>query len=394
MDPAWGGPVEGVKNFAAQAAAAGHSLEVTCLDPPQALWLKGLKIHVNAIGPAKCGNFGYSSRLDSWLTHNVSRFDAIVVNGIWMYFSAAVRRAALRANVPYFVFTHGALDPWFKHRYPLKQIKKQLYWSLFEHKVMRDASAVLFTTAEEQVVSHGAFWPYRCNPKVVGYGIGDPLLSSSQSKDCIEARQQLKRALPELGDRRFILFLARIHEKKGIDLLLQAIARNSDHYQEHAFVIAGAGKDAYVSELVLLATKFGIQKQLIWAGPMYGELKWAAIREAEAFVLPSHQENFGISVAEALACGVPVLITDKVNIWREIVAEGGGLVENDDVSGICHLLEKWSTLPPEHRASMSERARRCFLNHFDIAKTSSALFNLLSQYCTTERNDATLECAS
>jgi hypothetical protein len=157
MDPAWGGPVEGVRNIADQALAMGHSLEITCLDPPQAPWLNDSRQHVNAIGPAVGGRFGYTPKLDAWLAKNINRFDVVIVNGIWMYFSAAARRAAIRANVPYFVFTHGALDPWFKHNYPLKQIKKQVYWSLFERKVLRDAAAVLFTTAEEQMVSEGAF---------------------------------------------------------------------------------------------------------------------------------------------------------------------------------------------------------------------------------------------
>jgi len=379
MDPAWGGPVEGLKNIAAQAAAAGHTLHITCLDAPDSPWLKALDVHINAIGPATCGKFGYSRRLDTWLAGNINAFDVVVANGIWMYFSAAVRRAAIRANVPYFVFTHGALDPWFKRKYPRKQFKKQAYWSLFEHKVLRDAAAVLFTTSEEEVVSRGAFWPYRCNSRVVGYGIGDPFISQAGSKDRLEARQQLISALPALGDRQFLLFLARVHEKKGIDLFLQAIARNRGNYQEHAFVIAGPGERNYVSELKAIGLQLGLDKQLIWAGPLYGEIKWAAIREAEAYILPSHQENFGISVVEALACSVPVLITNKVNIWREIVVDGGGLAETDDVSGICRLLERWSRVEPEQRVSMRDRARQCFLSRFDIAQTSSNLFSALEQ---------------
>jgi len=103
LDPAWGGPVEGVKNIAAKAAALGHSTEITCLDAPQSAWLKTPHLHVNAIGPAKLGKYGYCRRLDSWLQENIRRFDVVTANGIWMYFSAAVRRAARRACVPYFV---------------------------------------------------------------------------------------------------------------------------------------------------------------------------------------------------------------------------------------------------------------------------------------------------
>jgi glycosyltransferase involved in cell wall biosynthesis len=383
LDPAWGGPVEGLKSIAAQAEVTGHEVEVVCLDAPNEAWLKPLELSVHAIGPAKGRNFGYSRRLDTWLASNIGRYDVVVANGIWMYFSYAVRRAALRAKVPYFVFTHGALDPWFRRKYPLKQIKKQIYWSLFEHKVLRDAAAVLFTTAEEKQLSHRAFWPYRCNSRVVGYGIGDPCSSTARSFERSEARQMLKSALPNLGDRKYLLFLARVHEKKGIDLLLQAIAMNNQKYQEHAFVIAGPGDKAYFAELKILGKQLGLDQQLIWAGPLYGEMKWAAFREAEAYILPSHQENFGISVVEAMAYSLPVLITNKVNIWREIVAERGGFADDDDVNGISRLLEQWSALHPEQRASMRERARQCFLHHFDITRTGANLFKQFAQPYTS-----------
>jgi glycosyltransferase involved in cell wall biosynthesis len=394
MNPAWGGPVEGVRNIAVQAMMSGHSLEIACVDDPQAEWLKTAGCQVNAIGAGKCGKFGYSSRLGPWLDSNLTRFDVVVANGIWMHFSSAVRSAAMRANIPYFVFPHGALDPWFRRKYPLKHLKKQAYWSLVEHKVLRDAAAVLFTTSEEQLASQGAFWPYKCTPTVVGYGIGDPLGSKARMRDRIEVRGCLKRTLPELGERSYLLFLGRVHEKKGIDLLLQAIARNGSHYREHAFVIAGPGTPAYVASLQAQATQLGLDKQVIWAGPLYDENKWAAIQEAEAYILPSHQENFGISVAEALACRVPVLISNKVNIWREIVSEGGGFAEDDDVSGTYRLLEQWSELSPMQRAAMRDNARRCFLRHFDIASTSGNLFSLFAERLGTFNNGALSECAS
>lgn len=398
LDPAWGGPVEGLRNITAKATALGHSAEITCLDAPHSSWLKTSHLKVNAVGPAKLGQFGYCRRLDAWLQENIRRFDLVTANGIWMYFSAAVRRAAMQASVPYFVFIHGALDPWFKHRYPLKHIKKQIYWNAVESRVLRDAAAVLFTTAEEEALAHRAFWPYRCNSKIVGYGIEDPFLRKSQSKESIEPGLSLRRAFPQIGDRKFLLFLARIHEKKGIDLLLQAIGRNSKDFEDYAFVITGPGNEGYISELKTMAAQFGLENQLIWTGPLYDELKWAAFQEAEAYVLPSHQENFGISITEALACSVPVLITVKVNIWREIVEDGAGFAENDDVSGICRLLERWSRSSQTQKLCMRENARRCFENHFDIANTSARLFTLFALFAerqTPDHKEATdFECVS
>jgi glycosyltransferase involved in cell wall biosynthesis len=391
MDPAWGGPVEGVSNFTRQAQRRGHHAEVVCADHPTAPWLKSAPVKVNAVGPGRYGHYGYTHRLDEWLEANASRFDAIVVNGIWMYFSTAARRAALRAGVPYFLFVHGALDPWFARHYPHKQVKKTVYWLMFEHKVLRDAEAVLFTTMEEKEVSHGAFWPYRCNAKVTGYGVSDPLPEQEAQADEQQARLQVEQIAPDLQGRPFILFLARLHEKKGIDLLLKAIANNRRDFGNRRIVIAGPGDPAYVAQLKAKAAELHVNDLTIWSGPLYGNAKWAAVRSAEAYILPSHQENFGISVAEALACGVPVLITDRVNIWREIQAEKAGFVDTDDVEGVTRLLARWCSLGPAEAKSLRETARHCFLHNFDIAKVSGQFFDQV-QAAVEER--AGVVCAS
>lgn len=385
MDPAWGGPVEGVSNFTYQARLRGHHAEVVCVDPPTSPWLKRSLVPVNAVGRGRLGHFGYNRRLDEWLDANLRRFDAVIVNGIWMYFSSAARRSALKAGLPYFVFTHGALDPWFAKHYPHKQVKKAAYWFLYESKVMRDAEAVLFTTREEKEVSHNAFWPYRCNAQVTGYGIQDPLPALELENSGNEARQMIEQIVPGVRGRKYILFLARVHEKKGIDLLLRAIANTRVEGHEYRFMIAGPGEPSYVAELKALAAKLGVSERVMWTGPLYAAQKWAAVRSADAYILPSHQENFGISVAEALACGVPVMITDRVNIWREIQAAGGGMIETDDVAGTTRMLQRWFAMQPEERQQMREQSRACFKEHFDIAKVSDQFFDLVQASVNARR---------
>jgi glycosyltransferase involved in cell wall biosynthesis len=379
MHPSWGGPVEGVKNLASQATLRGNKVQVTCLDAEGSPWLKDSALPIHAVGPAMLNNFGYTRRLDEWLDANISKFDIVVVNGIWMYFSGAVRRAARRAGVPYVVFPHGALDPWFKRTYPLKQIKKGAYWALIEHKVFRDAAAVMFTSTEELSSSQGAFWPYECTSKLAGYGIEDPLAPFSEMQTQPDDRQELMHALPGLRGRPYLLYLARLHPKKGVDLLLKAIATTRHKYRDYAFVLAGPGSEPYVSKIKSLGSRLELDEQLIWAGPLYGKGKWSVMRGAEAYVLPSHQENFGISVVESLACNVPVLITNKVNIWSEIRNAGSGLVENDDLTGICSLLDRWSTMDLAEKRLMRDKARHCFLSTFNIGKTSEIFFNLLAE---------------
>jgi glycosyltransferase involved in cell wall biosynthesis len=101
---------------------------------------------------------------------------------------------------------------------------------------------------------------------------------------------------------------------------------------------------------------------------LQGGAKWGAFYAATVFALPSHQENFGIAVAEALACGTPVLISNKVNIWREVVEEGVGLVDDDDLDGTCRLLEGWYRLPLAEHARMVERCRPAFERRFNLRR--------------------------
>jgi glycosyltransferase involved in cell wall biosynthesis len=319
--------------------------------------------------------YRFTPNLDRWLASNLTRFDRVVVHSIWMYFSYAVWKAATKARVPYYLFIHGALDPWFKKHYPLKHLKKAIYWKLIENKVMRDAEAVLFTTQEELQLAHNAFSPYQCKPAVIGYGIAPPAANASFDKQSVIG--ELTRLHPELQNRRFILLLARIHEKKGIDLLLRAFAAVREALAGTALMIAGSGDEKYIASLKQLASGLKISSDVIWTGPLYGERKLDTLRAAEAYALPSHQENFGISVVEALACRTPVLISDKVNIWREVQASGAGFVEPDDEAGTIRLLKRWASLAAEEKASMRERAADCFASNFNMAVACERLFTVI-----------------
>lgn len=378
LDPAWGGPVEGLRNLTTQALARGHNVEILCADDPSSAWLPSWNPTIHAVGPGRFRKYGFASGLDRWLADNAGRFDAIVVNGIWMYFGYAVWKATRRIGTPYFLFIHGALDPWFKQKYPLKHIKKSVYWRMFEHKMLRDAEKTLFTSQEELVLANDAFLPYKCRPEVTGYGIERPHFPDSFDRG--RSIRAITDAHPALANRPFLLFLARIHEKKGIDLLLKAFVASKQALRGKALLIAGpAGDETIVPKLKSLASSLGISDDVVWTGPLYGKAKWEALRAAEAYVLPSHQENFGISVVEALACGTPVLVSDKVNIWREIDASNCGFVAPDDVDGTIRLLKSWAHLSEQGRSEMRLNARSCFDEHFDITRTSDRFFSLLAE---------------
>jgi glycosyltransferase involved in cell wall biosynthesis len=375
LNPAWGGPVEGLRNLTTQAMRRGYEVEVACSDEPASSWLSRWDLKAHALGSGSLKRYGFNSALDAWLADNLSRFDAVVVHSVWMYFSYAVWKATRRTGTPYFLFIHGALDPWFRRAYPLKHIKKIVYWKLFEHKVLRDAERVLFTTEEEMMLAERAFLPWECRPAVTGYGIVRPTLP--EPFDRARHIQTLTEAHPALAGRNFFLFLARVQEKKGIDLLLKAFASSKEAFPGTALVIAGPGDEKTFDTLKRLASTLGIAGDVVWTGPLYGDDKWNAMRAAEVYVLTSHQENFGISVVEALACGVPVLVSDKVNIWREIRAANAGMVAPDDVAGATRLLTEWAATSLEAKAEMRLNAINCFARNFDITVTGDRFFALL-----------------
>jgi glycosyltransferase involved in cell wall biosynthesis len=371
LDPMLGGSVEAARQIAAAMQRCGVTTEVLTLVSPRSDWLKMWPMPVYGLGKV-LSHYRYTYRLVPWLRQNCCRYDAIVVHGIWRYPSFGVWRAMRRSTTPYFVFTHGMLDPWFQRAYRLKHLKKAVFWRLAEHRVLRDAKGVLFTSEEERRLATLSFQPYRCRERVVGLGTAAP------PSNGVDQREDFLNYFPNLRGKRLVLFLGRIHRKKGCDLLIKAFGAIASRDNGLHLVIAGPDDDGLRPELERIAAACGVADSLTWTGHLNDATKWGAFRAAEVFVLPSHSENYGIAIAEAMACGVPVLITDKINIWREIDEDGAGLVANDDLNGTIDLLQRWCSLSPERREIFAGNARRCFQNRFELDRFAERFVSYLS----------------
>jgi glycosyltransferase involved in cell wall biosynthesis len=365
LDPATGGPIEAVRLLSLVHAAAGHQIEIASLDEPGNP-VGELPFELHFLGPGR-GVYGRSSKLVPWLRANHGRFDGVIVNGLWQYHGYACRAALHGTGTPYFVFPHGMLDPWFKRRYPLKHLKKWLYWPWGDYRVIRDAAATLFTCEEEKRLAAESFWLYRAHGVVAGLGTRAPEV------DLRLAAEQLFVEHPQLRGTRIVLFMGRIHPKKGCDLLLQGFAQAFAGAPEWRLLMVGPDQVGWQAELENMARGLGIADRVCWAGARMGDSKWGALAAAEVFALPSHQENFGIAVAEALACGTPVLVSDKVNIWREIKKESAGLVASDTAEGMAGMLRDWVAMSMAERQAFPGRARVCFAKHFDIRGCAEAV---------------------
>jgi len=377
LRPEAGGPSQAVRMLLSYRDI-GYFGEVATLDDPAAPFLKTLDFPVYPFGPTRT-NYGFTPKLVPWIKENHRNYDGVIVHGLWQYCGSAARQALAGTETPYMVFTHGMLDPYFKRAYPLKHLKKWLYWAPVEYRVLRNAYRVLFTSQTEKQLAEKSFWLHRWNPYVVPYGVSGP--PQGTSKEMLS--EAFFEHVPEVRGKRFLLFLSRIHRKKGCDLLLEAFGKIAQKDPDLHLVMAGPDQENWGAELRQIARSAGVEDRIHWPGMLTGDLKWGAFYSSEAFVLPSHQENFGIAVAEAMSCGKTVLLSNQVNIAPDIAADHAGLMEPDTAEGTLRLLERWIATPSEERKAMAERAMQCFRQRYDMRENAKTILRLFESAKTS-----------
>lgn len=398
MHPASGGPCQGIRNSIPELERLGVNNEVVCLDDPAEPFIKKDPFLITALGPGK-GPWCYSEKLIPWLIDNLYRFDAVIVHGLWLFNGYATYKAMrhlksnskksyIKEKLPkLFVMPHGMLDPYFQHATGrrLKALRNWVYWKIIESKLISKSNGVLFTSETELLLAKETFIPYKPKKELnVGYGIPAPPNVNDVNSNLFFNK------FPLLRNTRYILFLSRVHEKKGVDLLINAyetIAKsrtissqnrkgqkysgNTEILQQEELpllVIAGPGMETAYGQKIqqLVQNSKYLQDVVIFAGMLNGDTKWSAFYNCDAFVLPSHQENFGIAVVEALACGKPVLISNQVNIWREIEHDGAGLIAANTQQGTFELLDQWNNMSDNQKTEMSNEAKNCYERNFAI----------------------------
>lgn len=374
VDPKGGGPIEYARIVADAHATAGHESVFVTLDNPADLNAFGFAHPVHATGPVR-GVLKSSQQFARTVAQQAARSDVAVVHGLWNHAAIGGYRALRNAGLPWVVFPHGMMDPYFRRIKPVKHWLKTLYWVLWQGRMLSGSKAVLFTCEEEQRLAKGGFplhQEYR--GKVVAFCSADQGLAAAE----ISTGQEALAALwPTADSRPYWLFLSRIHPKKAIDTLIVAYARLAVRPDCPDLVIAGPDTMGWQAALQSLAAAQGVGERVHFPGMLGGATKAAAFAGAKAFVLPSHQENFGLVVAEALSVGTPVLLSDKVNIWREVVEAGAGLAEPDTVDGTARLLARFLDLTEAELATMKAAARPCYDTHFSPKAAAEDLLAVL-----------------
>lgn len=374
VDPAGGGPIEYARLMADAHAALGHSSRFATLDTPDDPAVTGFA-HPVACPPGDARGAARAPAFSALIRRIAGQVDVAVIHGLWNVSSFAGYRGLRAAGTPWVVFPHGMLDPYFRRAKPAKHLLKQAVWTAWQGRMLSGAAGVLFTCAQERRLARAAFRGHRTRrEQVVAFCAAD-----QGDGGGARGAARFRALLPALGNRPYLLFLSRIHPKKACDDLLAAYGDACTSPETPDLVLAGPDEAGWTAELRRLAEARGLAGRVHWPGMITGPIKAAAYAGAQAFVLPSHQENFGLVVAEALSARTPVLISDKVNIWREVVDAGAGAAAPDTREGTAAMLRSFLALDAAGKRALASHARPCYERHFSVRAASDSLLAVLEQ---------------
>lgn len=346
-----GGPSVVVRTLAQHQSNAGAEVHVACTDDDG-------KGHLNAsdqlfaesnvrywIFKRQARPYVLCLPLARWLRKHAQDYHLIHVHALFSHTSVAAARAARRAHVPYIIEPHGLLNRWgMEMRRPLA---KAISFRLVERPILERAAAVLYSSQQEFLEAR----LLRMNHQ--------PLVIPNPVEIAPDAmrRGSFRSANPELANRPLILFLSRLDPKKGIDLLLSAFAQVRKNSPDAILLMGGNGDAGYVEGLKRSAAMLGCADAVRWLGFLGGDRKISVLADADVFVLPSYSENFGVAVVEAMAAGVPVIVTDQVGLHQEISAAQAGFVVKCNAPELAETIRR-SLDSRQLRAALGANGRK------------------------------------
>jgi glycosyltransferase involved in cell wall biosynthesis len=336
------------------AAFPDVSVEVIAID-------SGNNIEIDS--PVKCtyvkarsaASFAYSSEY----TNLVNRIDADIYhgNGLWQYPVHAMVKSAIRKKKPFIISPHGMLEPWSLTQ---GRLKKKLLMIAFQKKDIHRSRAIHVTSELE--ANHVKSLRFENPIAVIPNGIN--------TNEFVIPQKRIR------DGKKTLLFLSRIHKKKGIELLLDSWGvLNPAIRSDWQIAIAGDGDREYVKALQEEVDRRNLTDSIKFLGPVWGKEKVRLYQQADLFVLPTYSENFGIVVAEALACGVPV-ITTKGAPWQELQSRQCGWWTAINLTSIQSALEEALSLSEGELIEMGQRGRKLIEEKYDYKIVSRQMIDL------------------
>jgi glycosyltransferase involved in cell wall biosynthesis len=367
-----GGPSFACLNQAKALADRGHQVTIyttndnvdSLLDVPlnQAIKKDGYKIYYFPITLHSISYFRkyyLSIHLKQYLLENISHYDIVYIYSLYRFPPTIAAYYARKYHIPYVMNPHGSLDPFL---FKKNRLLKFPHEKLFDFPNLSHASAIHYTSLEEQQLTLPL--------KLKAPGIIIPL-----GIDVKQHRYPLKglfRGQYNLFKHKILLFFGRINFKKGLDLLIPAFSQIIQRHKEAVLILAGPDNEGYGKEVSNWIKEFNLEKHVIFTGMITGDKKIALLADADVFILPSYTENFGIAVVEAMAAGIPVIISNKVNIWREVKQGNAGIVVScnvEEIAKACIELLSNESL----RLTMGKNGQKIAEDLFSIEKTTIKL---------------------
>ena len=297
--------------------------------------------------------------------------DIVHLHTLWHPLNAIARKACARHGRNYVMMPHGMLDPYSLRQ---KRWRKRIYLAASERRNLEGASRLIFTTFHEQKAARESL-TWLGPGEIIPLGADSPPDMPRQI-----ARQAFIDLFPQVANRRCLIFLGRIHPKKGLERLLTILPEISRRHPSIFLIIAGDGEQSDVRNLKNLVQSRNLSPHVLFTGMVEGQAKWSALACAEVFILPSRQENFAISVAEAMHSGVPVVITNKVNSWPFVEkAQAGFVVEEDNAElGIAERLDELLSEPDKARC-MGSRGKNFAKEYFSWSRVTKDMISLYNR---------------
>jgi len=307
--------------------------------------------------------FRFSLPFARALFHSVRYFDLLHIHSLYNFPAAVAAWCCRRCRVPYILRPHGTLDP---YHFRQRRLVKAGYEALFERRNLAFAAAVHFTSDEEMRLARMTKWSFQ--GVVVPLGVDVPPAAPPD-------RSIAESMWPRCKGKRVVLFLGRLDEKKGLDLLIPAFAKLVRQRPDLHLLIAGPENGGYGRTIRALARELRVEDAVTFAGMVRWEAKAGAFASAELFVLPSRSENFGVAVVEAMAAGLPVVVSEHVNIAPRIVAAGAGVEVALDIGDIEKAMASLLDNPARAQA-MGHLARALVQAEFSWERAGARLAEL------------------
>ena len=362
LNPEYGGPQNAILDSSLALKRRGFKVDIVTSDKKKSNFIKSKNIKIFNMGPS-IGQYGFNIKFFYWLLINKNKYDFFIVHGLWSFYTLVSR---LLLHKKYFVFPHGQLDPYFGISL-IKKIKKKIYWFFVEKRNLLSSKSLLLTTVEEKrQLSNTYVNTHLIKKKIVGYGIIQPMFNKTK------VTKLFYNKFPFLKKDRFLLYLGRFHEKKGCDILIHALHILKKKNININLLLAGPNNE-YKNKIITLSNSLNLNKNIFWADTILGDLKWGAISASSAMVLPSHGENFGVSLVEAMSCSKPVLTTSKVNIHRDILNCKAGFVSQNNSKSFSKIIAKFISLNEKRNSEFSKKSFECFEKNFNLYSKNNKL---------------------